>query len=99
VICAALCVNISIDSTDTSEFIRGCNIFSGQEDPSVLFDFSVEDRDLFNFYLINTMKNNIAVQNSFFDSSTDEVNKGYVRSYEFEFETMMKNELSTQETN
>ena len=96
VICAALCVYIVSDSTDTSEFIRGCNIFSGQEDDSELFDFSVEDTDVFHFYLINKMKDD-AVQNSFFDSSTDEVNKEYRRSYEVDFETMMKNELSSKE--
>ena len=98
VICGALCVNITmVDSTDTSDVIRGCNIFFGQEDHSVLFDFSVEDTDLFNFYLINTMKDNIIDQPSYFDTSTDEVIKAYRKSYEADFETMMKNELSSKE--
>ena len=97
VICAALCVTISIDSTDTSDVIRGCNIFSGQEDPSVLFDFSVEDTDLFHFYLINETKRIAGL--SFFDSSTDEENKGYLNSFEFQFKNLMKTELSDKKGN
>ena len=96
VICAALCVYIVSDSTDTSEFIRGCNIFSGQEDDSVLFDFSVEDTDLFHFYLIDRMKDD-AVSTSFFQTSTEEVDKECLRSYGSEFETMMENALSSKE--
>ena len=71
--------------------------FSGQEDDSELFDFSVEDTDLFHFYLINTMKDNIIVQTSYFDTRTDEDIKAYRRKCEFEFETMMKNEVSSKE--
>ena len=96
VICAALCVYIVSDSTDTSEFIRGCNIFSGQEDDSELFDFSVEDTDLFHFYLIDRMKDD-AVSTSFFQTSTEEVDKECLRSYGSEFETMMENALSSKE--
>ena len=85
-ICAALCLNV--DSTGTSDAIPGCNIFSGQEDPSVLFDFGVAHSDLFNFYLICAMRH-LAVD-SYFKSSTSDENIGYLRSYEFEFGNMMK---------
>ena len=98
VICAALCTNITlVDPNDTSDVIRGCNIFSGQEDDSVLFDFSVEDTDLFNFYLINETKRIAGL--SFFDSSTDEENKGYLNSFEFQFKNLMKTELSDKKGN
>jgi hypothetical protein len=97
VICAALCTNITlVDPNDTSDVIRGCNIFSGQEDDSVLFDFSVEDTDLFHFYLIDRMKDD-AVSTSFFQTSTEEVDKECLRSYGSEFETMMENALSSKE--
>ena len=97
VICGALCV--TDDSTDTSDAtrIRGCNIFSGEEDPSELFDFNVAHSDLFHFYLINETSKDARL--SFFKTSTDADNKGYLKTFDFEFKKMMRTESPDKKVN
>ena len=99
-ICGALCVNITmVDSTDTSDAtrIRGCNIFSGEEDPSELFDFNVAHSDLFHFYLINETSKDARL--SFFKTSTDTDNKGYLTTFDFDFQKMMRTESPDKKVN